>query len=418
MATQLDVLAARSAQGAPARRGRDDRRRPGRARPGHAPPAVAASLASWRTARIPPISRSSASSRPARPAAPRPGKGASQAPPVPDRHAHPGAVARGAGLARRRARSRPRSMRRPPYDAARAWPGSPAPARSSSSPTPTRRTPARRRGARRRRPAATSAGDPDGSCEDFSRAVAEYPAARAMPDALEGLAACETEPGPSRGGEAPPGPPRQGFPRFTRRQARTRARPVGARSRAMSHWKIAVLLAALPALALSQSNALDQARGAGAVQQDRAWTAPPRSSTRGQAAPKPTPVPRDGQPERGRGSARGCRRRTAPPPRGARAGEAAPESYVIQRGDTLWDLSGKYLDSPWYWPKLWSYNPQVENPHWIYPGNPLRSGPGRRRGSGPRRSRRRRRCRAAKETRRPDPRKRRPRRRCSTTRTP
>ena len=45
--------------------------------------------------------------------------------------------------------------------------------------------------ARRRR----DAGDPDGSCEDFSRAVAEYPASRAMPDALEGLAACEVRRG-------------------------------------------------------------------------------------------------------------------------------------------------------------------------------------------------------------------------------
>jgi hypothetical protein len=56
-------------------------------------------------------------------------------------------------------------------------------------------------------------------------------------------------------------------------------------------------------------------------------------------------------------------------------GDAVPETYVIQRGDTLWDLSGRYLDSPWYWPKLWSYNPQVENPHWIYPGNELRLAP-------------------------------------------
>jgi len=61
---------------------------------------------------------------------------------------------------------------------------------------------------------------------------------------------------------------------------------------------------------------------------------------------------------------------------GARApGEPGQENYVIQRGDTLWDLSGKFLDSPWYWPKLWSYNPQIENPHWIYPGNPLRLAP-------------------------------------------
>ena len=54
----------------------------------------------------------------------------------------------------------------------------------------------------------------------------------------------------------------------------------------------------------------------------------------------------------------------------------APEEYVIQRGDTLWDLSQKFLNNPWYWPKIWSNNPYIENPHWIYPGNKLRIVPG------------------------------------------
>lgn len=48
------------------------------------------------------------------------------------------------------------------------------------------------------------------------------------------------------------------------------------------------------------------------------------------------------------------------------------ETHVVQSGDTLWDLCGKYLNSPWYWPKIWSYNPQISNAHWIYPGNELR----------------------------------------------
>lgn len=54
----------------------------------------------------------------------------------------------------------------------------------------------------------------------------------------------------------------------------------------------------------------------------------------------------------------------------------APEQYVIQKGDTLWDLSQKFLNNPWYWPKIWSNNPYIENPHWIYPGNKLRIVPG------------------------------------------
>lgn len=45
--------------------------------------------------------------------------------------------------------------------------------------------------------------------------------------------------------------------------------------------------------------------------------------------------------------------------------------YTIQKGDTLWDLSQHYLNNPWYWPKIWADNPYIENPHWIYPGNPL-----------------------------------------------
>src|SRR5712691_9080250 len=54
----------------------------------------------------------------------------------------------------------------------------------------------------------------------------------------------------------------------------------------------------------------------------------------------------------------------------------APEEYTIVKGDTLWDLSQKFLNNPWYWPKIWSLNPGIENPHWIYPGNKLRIVPG------------------------------------------
>ncbi|HSN13492.1 MAG TPA: LysM domain-containing protein, partial [Anaeromyxobacteraceae bacterium] len=54
------------------------------------------------------------------------------------------------------------------------------------------------------------------------------------------------------------------------------------------------------------------------------------------------------------------------------AGPNAPDTYTVRPGDTLWDLSGRFLNNPWYWPKIWSYNPDITNPHWIYPGNLLR----------------------------------------------
>ena len=48
------------------------------------------------------------------------------------------------------------------------------------------------------------------------------------------------------------------------------------------------------------------------------------------------------------------------------------DDYSVKEGDTLWDISSRHLNNPWYWPKLWSYNPQISNPHWIYPGETVR----------------------------------------------
>ena len=54
-----------------------------------------------------------------------------------------------------------------------------------------------------------------------------------------------------------------------------------------------------------------------------------------------------------------------------------PIIYTVKQGDTLWGISQRFIKDPYYWPNLWSNNPDIGNPHLIYPGQKLRIYDGR-----------------------------------------
>ncbi|NOU35050.1 MAG: LysM peptidoglycan-binding domain-containing protein [Polyangiaceae bacterium] len=53
-------------------------------------------------------------------------------------------------------------------------------------------------------------------------------------------------------------------------------------------------------------------------------------------------------------------------------GSPNANAHLVRRGDTLWDICDFYFQNPYQWPRIWSYNPQIQNPHWIYPGDVVR----------------------------------------------
>jgi hypothetical protein len=55
---------------------------------------------------------------------------------------------------------------------------------------------------------------------------------------------------------------------------------------------------------------------------------------------------------------------------GAPAGPAS--THIVQKGETLWAICGDAFQNPYQWPRIWSYNPQIQNPHWIYPNEQIR----------------------------------------------
>src|SRR5438132_3143000 len=145
------------------------------------------------------------------------------------------------------------------------------------------------------------------------------------------------------------------------------------RTRMVARWRRAALSGALALLLTASLRA----------EQDAPPPVPPQAMEPQAEQPRRHPppqlleVPLEDTPKPRRKSAPITEQSARPPPDDAiKPVPGTPEEYTIQKGDTLWDLSQKFLSNPWYWPKIWSLNPSIENPHWIYPGNKLRIVPG------------------------------------------
>jgi hypothetical protein len=134
-----------------------------------------------------------------------------------------------------------------------------------------------------------------------------------------------------------------------------------------THTRIALIAATLVVAAVPVAHAqtqgdVDRARANGsAVGGDSTQPAESSPTELNTAAPDPGAAPADGAPGM-----------VAVPPGNAAATAASLDTYTIQSGDTLWDICAKMLGDPFFWPKLWTFNQYITNPHWIYPGNVLR----------------------------------------------
>ncbi|HTP27631.1 MAG TPA: LysM peptidoglycan-binding domain-containing protein, partial [Anaeromyxobacteraceae bacterium] len=139
--------------------------------------------------------------------------------------------------------------------------------------------------------------------------------------------------------------------------------------------RLITVLVLAPVAVLGQTSALGEARKAGAVEKagtEAHQRAADAQLDQGEEQKALVPPAAEGSPRAVQGD-------EGAQPSAKDDNLEVPDTHTVKPGDTLWDLSGRYLNNPWYWPKIWSYNPEISNPHFIYPGHAvrLRAGEGR-----------------------------------------